>query len=543
MRALGWLSAAFGAFLLLVFGMALAAQQFGVISEMWTEAQVAGGLGVAFVALWLFLDWGTLGKLGRDQTVQRSAMASVAALLGLGIFVAVNVVGHKFDKRWDLTESQRFTLSQQSKDIARGLDREVTVQAFFPRGSNEDREFRELMSAYQESSTLLKVSYHDPYGDPVAAETAKITSTFGTVIFKLDKNEQRVESKFDESAVTNALIKLTSEKSHPVCIVKGHGELGSDDESTPDGMGGAVNKLEGQNYTASEIALLEQAPTPASCQVVVLASPRNELLPAELDRLAAYVAGGGNLVVALDPLSVPGVAADMQRYGIAVGNDIVIEADPYRQVTAGDPSFVVLDASSFTGHEITSKLEGGVLFRLVRSVAPGTAVAGLTVKELAHTTDMGWGESTPEVQPMQRDPEDKQGPVGVAAVAEVDDPSGLRTKTESAPGGDVVPVLAAPSAADEIARAKGGKVVVFGDADFIGNVLFLQGVNQDLFMNTVAWMVGEVDQVSVRANEAGKGKITVDVVQGFLVVLIAMVGIPGLTVLGAVGTWLRRRKL
>lgn len=543
MRALGWLSAGIGAFMVFVFGMAAAAQQLGVVSELWSWAWACGGVGVAMIALWLFLDWSSLGKLARDQAVQRSAIAGVAGLLGLGIFIAANVVGHRFDKRWDLTESRRFTLSQQSKDIVAGLDREVSVQAFFPRGSNEDREFRELMSAYQDDTTLLKVSYHDPYADPVAAETAKITSTFGTVILRVDTKEQRVESKFDESAITNALVKLTSATTHSVCVVKGHGELASEDESTADGMGGAVNKLQGQNYSASDIVLLEQAPTPAACEVLVLASPRTELLPAELDRIAAYVAAGGKLIAALDPLSVPGVAADFQRYGVAVGDDIVIEADPYRQVSGGDPSFVVLDPSSFTGHEITAKLEGGAMLRLVRSVSPGPAVEGVTVKELAHTTPSSWAETQPEVQPLQQDPQDKAGPVGVAVVAEVDDPAGLRTTTEVATADGAIPALAAPVAAEALPRAKGGKVAVFGDGDFIGNALFLQGVNQDLFMNTVAWMVGEKEQVSIRANEAGKGKITLDVLQGFLVVTLAMVGVPGLTVLGAVGTWLRRRKM
>ena len=41
-------------------------------------------------------------------------------------------------------------------------------------------------------------------------------------------------------------------------------------------------------------------------------------------------------------------------------------------------------------------------------------------------------------------------------------------------------------------RLARGKVVVFGDADFISNRLVLGGVNHDLFLNTLApWLVDE----------------------------------------------------
>jgi ABC-type uncharacterized transport system involved in gliding motility auxiliary subunit len=101
----------------------------------------------------------------------------------------------------------------------------------------------------------------------------------------------------------------------------------------------------------------------------------------------------------------------------------------------------------------------------------------------------------------------------------------------------------APAAAPVAISAKpGGKVVVFGDSDFAGNQAVLAGTNQDLLLNTVAWMVGEDEQISVRSNEAGAGKLVVDVIGLFASGIVSLLVVPGLTIAGAIGTWLVRRR-
>jgi hypothetical protein len=538
MRAFGWLLALAGLLCLFVTGLAAA-----FLPELPTWGKVLGGVGVGLIGLWLFLDWGSLTALGKDQTVARSFTAGFAALLALAIVVTVNVVGHRFDKRWDLTEDKKYTLSQQSADIAAKLDREVEVIAFFQTGMPDGDNFRNLMGEYQDHTTLLKVEYKDPYENPLLAQEYKLTSAYGTVVLKAGDHEQRVESKFDEEAFTNALIKVTSEVEHTVCFVEGHNELDMNDESSQTGLGGVRLKLEGQNYLPRKIQLLSGTPKPDDCKVVVLASPQVDPLAGEMDKLAEYVAAGGNLVVLLDPQLAPNTAADMARYGIAVGNDVVIEGDPARQVMGGDPTFVALDPTSLGTHAITEKLKGGMIMRLVRSVGAGTPVSGVDVVELAHTTDKSWGETNLTSEGWEPDGTDRVGNVPVAAVAEVKDPANLVTRTVTTPAEGAPTPSVAVSTEPELPRKAGGKVVVYGDGDFASNLLVLTGLNQDLLLNAVAWMVGEADQVSIRTNEAGKGRLSLDVVSTLLSGTLALVVFPGVTIAGAIGTWLARRRL
>ena len=89
-RALGWLFGLLGFFLLAICGLS-----FVFLDDPPLPFKIVGGLGALMMASWLFLDWGSLRNLGRDQTVLRSTTASFAALLALGIVVTANVVVHR----------------------------------------------------------------------------------------------------------------------------------------------------------------------------------------------------------------------------------------------------------------------------------------------------------------------------------------------------------------------------------------------------------------------------------------------------------------
>ncbi len=570
MGALSWLAGLAGFLLLVVYGVAYAflgadaslglegdaASNVALGVPTWTHG--VGAVGALLFGMFLASSWKSLKSASEDQGTARSTTALFGVALVFAVTIVLNIMGQRWDKRWDLTATKRYTLAEQSVDIAKGLNREIEVVAFFPAGSPEETNFKDLLTNYQRESTLLKVEFHDPYGDPLLAEKFKLTSTNGTVIMKAGESEQRLEFDFSEEAFTNALVKVASDKQHTLCAVGGHDEMNETDDQTATGIGVVVTKLQGQNYTVKRISLVDSPPTPESCEVTLLAGPRAELLPIERDRLAQYVAGGGHLVALLEPMSTPELAADFARYGVTVGNDVVIETDPGRQLSGGDPTFVLLTEDSFDLHPVTQKIKGGVVMRTVRSVQKGAELAGLDVQVIAHASQDSWGETSLANGQIEARPDegvDLIGKVPVAAAVEVRDPAAVRATTESASAPDApttgegapsITVAAGATPSEPLAPIPpkaGGKIVVFGDSDFAGNQMVLGAVNQDLFLNAVAWMAGEESQISIRANEAGKGKLTLDLVTTFLSAVVALVVVPGLTIAGAIGTWLMRRRL
>ncbi len=549
MRALGWLVAVIGALAVFAWGASYAVLM-GVVKmpEFPVALHGLGGAGLLLIGLWVFLDWGSLSQFGKDQTVQRSATAGVLLLVGFALTVALNVVGHRYDERWDLTLNKRFSVSDQTTTVVGALDKDVDILAFFMAGSPEEDNFRELLKGYTEASTLIKVNFYDPIGDNLMAKQENITTEYGTVIVRAGGSEQRITGKFDEEALTNAIVKATSSTTHSLCLVGGHGEVGNDQPGNPDGMDGALGTLEKQNYTVKSVELLAAQPTPADCEVLLLAGPKTDPLSGELDRMAQYVAAGGRLIVMIDPLATPGLAADLARYGVKVGNDVVIEQDPYRQLAGGGPTFVVLDSKSFAGSPITEKLTtGAVVLPLARSVAKGPDVAGLTVTELARSSEMSWAETRLEdistVQPAPDDGVDIIGNVPVAVSVEVTDPAAVPLVSAAAalPAVEGAPMAPPTAPAEPLPAKAGGRVVVFGDSDFAKNQFGAFGLNSDLLLNAIGWSADDSTQLTIRANEAKVGKLDAGLIPATVAVLVALFGVPGLALLGAVGTWMRRR--
>ena len=518
MRRFAWIPGVLGSLLVLVF---LLYRYILGSPPTWVAGLGAGGAVLLLVYLWLDRD--SASALGESRAIRYASGAGLLVLFWLGIVVASTVLAMRFDHRWDISSTQRNSLSPQSVEIAKGLDNPVTAVGFFQIGTVEEGRFEDLVEAFQVHTDRITLQLVDPVRNPQAYrqfERFMDPEAMGSdraVLIEGDRYEV-LAGEMGESQVTNALARLVSGVEHPICFTVGHGERQVDDDSSLAGYAGLVARMQSQNYRVQTILPLRDGEVPAECEVVVVAAPQLEVMPEERDMLDAHVRGGGGLVVLLEPIDPRGLdplAESMARYGIEVGNDLVLEIDPRRDMAGFDSSYLVLDSSSFDFHPIAEDLHSMILMQGVRSVSVGDPVEGVQVQVLARTTDQGWAET------------DLQG---IMEGRPVGPDEGLETV-----GG--VGVVALATLDSE------GKVAVFGDADFASNALVLQGLNHDLFLNTIAWMVGEADQVSVRRNENADGSLEVTTAQLRLTWVVSLLLVPGLALLAALGTWFRRRRL
>ena len=562
MNRFTWILGALGLLAVLAFGVHAAT------SDVWlVEWEVAGGLGgvLVFVALWADRD--TIRRYLQSRGAQYSAMAGALVAVGVGVAVAANVLAQRYDHRFDITSSQRHALAPQTIQIVSGLTRTVEVHAFFLPGVVEGEALKSMLDGFAEHSDRFEVSFHDPLTEPIVAREFEVTSEFGTVVLRSGDDTQRLESRFDEEAVVNALVRLTAGTEHVVCFTEGHEEVDPDDDTSAVGVGAAIVKLEGQNYTVKRTFPAREGRIPEDCEVVVVGDPQVDFLPAEREMLAAHVASGRSLVVMLEPTRTPGLATDLGRYNIAVGDDLVLEQNPSYQLVGGDASYIVLAGDSFDFHPITNPIRGAVLMRVVRSVAQlDPDMTGINVQELAKTSAFAWGEADYDAPTeLQPDPgRDRMGPVPVMAVAEVTDPSVIGVgSTRVVIGGEAsapqpaeatappegaeapeVPAVVEPADAGvpDFTPNAGGKVVVIGDVDFATNELLDQFNNRDLLLNTLAWVAGEEDQVSIRSADGGGGRFNMTEGQFLIVGVLSLLVAPGLAVMGGVGAWRDRRR-
>jgi len=84
-------------------------------------------------------------------------------------------------------------------------------------------------------------------------------------------------------------------------------------------------------------------------------------------------------------------------------------------------------------------------------------------------------------------------------------------------------------------------VAAFGDADFASNGFLGFPGNQDLFLNTVAWLAADADLISIRPKQADDQRMFLTSAQVGNLFLISLILLPGLFVVLGVFSWWRRR--
>ena len=130
-------------------------------------------------------------------------------------------------------------------------------------------------------------------------------------------------------------------------------------------------------------------------------------------------------------------------------------------------------------------------------------------------------------------PDDLKGPVSVAVAAELDLSDGA------------APVAATPAdAPKEEAKpaAKKARLVVFGDSDFASNELIEAYRNRDLFLNTVNWLLGDVEAISIRPNKSRASRFQLSQEQFLGIRSLSLFVLPEVIgVLGVLAWWSRRR--
>ena len=83
---------------------------------------------------------------------------------------------------------------------------------------------------------------------------------------------------------------------------------------------------------------------------------------------------------------------------------------------------------------------------------------------------------------------------------------------------------------------------MFGDSDFASNQILGSYQNRDLFVNTVNWLLGDVDAISVRPNRARASVIQMSASQKRRVQLLALIAIPEVLAVVGVTIWWTRRQ-
>jgi ABC-type uncharacterized transport system involved in gliding motility auxiliary subunit len=527
--AIGWVGT------VLVFG----AVAVRFVRPEWNQyAQWAAWAGLVCVLIYMAGQWRDVRAFYGHRQARYGTLSVISIVVALGIAVAINYLGVRQNKRWDLTANQFYSLSDQTVKILQGLDAPVKLTVYSR--ETEFDTFRDRLDEYAyQSNSRVTVEYVDADRQPARTKAAQV-QTYGTIVIEYKDKVERVTTN-DEQAITNGIIKAMTGEQRKVYFTQGHGEK---DTSSQDRMGYAAvaSTLSSDNYGVEQLVLAQKGEVPADATAVVIAGPRTDFLQPEIDALKKYVARGGKVMVLLDPpegaspAPMPLLIGFLNEWGIIVGNDVVLDTSGIGQLIGTDES-VPVAAPPYPPHAITEQFGLMTAFPLARSVSAAEGGnSGKTPQAFVQTSASSWAETDlkaltgggGEVR-FDADAGDKQGPVvlGMAVSAPA---------TETPP----TPSNASPDAPNDAPKPE-SRVVAMGDSDFAANaVLGIQG-NRDLFLNTLNWVAQNENLIAIRPREAADRRITITADQHQRVMLISLLIVPGLVFAAGAYNWWRRR--
>jgi ABC-type uncharacterized transport system involved in gliding motility auxiliary subunit len=457
-------------------------------------ATYAAYAGLVCLLIYILGQWRDIAKLFTRRQARYGTLTFVSVLVVLAILVAINYIGARQNKRWDLTASKQFSLSDQTRTVLQKLDSPLNIMVFAQESNFQP--YRDKLKEYEYLTKKVTTEYVDPDKKPAIASQNQVQA-YGTILFKYKDRSERITADTEQ-----------------------------------DGYKAIADGLARENYTVDKLVLVQAGSVPDDASVVIVAGPKTDFFPAEITALKTYLGKQGKLLLELDPpdkadsTPLANLIALAHDWGMDVGNDMVVDVSGMGQLIGTDASVPV--AASYPSHAITQKFRLLTAYPSARSVTAVTGgVNGHTAQGFVETSPRSWAES--DIKGMLTSGKvsfnaasgDKQGPITVAAAVSA-------------------AAAAAPDAKPDAPRPE-TRVVVFGDSDFASNSgLGIQG-NKDLFMNTIGWLSQQENLISIRPKDAEDRRLTMTAAQQTNITWLSLFIIPGLVFVTGVYTWWRRR--
>ncbi|MEB2344845.1 MAG: Gldg family protein [Deltaproteobacteria bacterium] len=514
----------------------------GLLSNLaWMIGNFAIGLGLLAAAGVMSLD--TLRERlssGEGRRIGRYGTSAVAQTLVLLFIVgALAFFANRYDKRFDVSEAGVHSLSDQTTKVLAGLEQDVEVVAFYPKV--EQPAIRELLEKYSYVSPRFQVTYADPNQRPDLVEKYGIApERLGEGLLRVAIGGESVEiDQPDESKLTNALVKLTRQGQKKVYFVTGHNERPTEgkDAEGKEGFARAAEALRNENYEVATINLETRAEVPEDADVVILAGPTRPLRPGDADKLDRYLARGGAVLAMVDPRAQTDLVDVLGGWGVEVGQDAIVDRLQSLFGQAMSPM-----AGQYADHDITREMREVTLFPMARSVRPREpapadpahpeAASNRSFVELVLTSENAWAERDLDQLfasgSAELGADDLPGPVSLAVAG--------RPHTASAPPPATTAEGTEPQAPPE------PRLVVFGDSDFASNQAIGAYRNRDLFVNSVNWLLGDVEAIAVRPNQSRASRLMLSNEQLSTIRYVALFVLPqAIAIFGVLAWWSRRR--
>ncbi len=461
--------------------------------------------------------------------------SAIQVVLILGIAITANLLADEMVTRFDLTENNRYTLSQPSIDIAESLEDPVTVTAYFsedvqPRLEqvrNELLNFLEEFRAYSDNN--LEYTFVNPNEDETSEKEAQDQGIRPVTVNVRERDQMsqkraylgavfKYQGKTEvvpfiqpnsslEYTIASKIKQLTIENKPKIGLLQGHGE-------PPQSEMQQLTQELNQRYQIADVSGLDTTSVPADIETLLIIRPEQQLSQNELLAIDQYLMSGGNVVFAVNRVKTEirmgmasaqdnGINQLLSAYNIPLQPNLLKDANASTiRVQQNRGGFQVVNnvrypylpqVTNFSNHPVSEGLES-VVFQFVSTLDTTRIDSAQTLSVLASSSEKaGIDSGRFNLNPNQNwSPESfAQSYLPLAAAVEGRFQSAFANV-------DTVDV--------PLKQSRETSLVVFGDGDFVINgpqqqSQQLPADNVSLMVNTVDWLADDTGLISLRTQQ------------------------------------------
>jgi ABC-type uncharacterized transport system involved in gliding motility auxiliary subunit len=451
-------------------------------------------------------------KVTRRSRLLLRLQAFVFAILFIGIIGMLAWLSTLYVYQADWTTGARNTISDDTRRLLDSMEHPVSISAFVrDEGALRDQ-ITSLVGSYQRFKDDISLEFINPDKEPARVRELGIASGGEIVIRYLDRSENI--QTLSEQQLSNALLRLTRQEERWIVFLTGHGERQPVGE-TNHGLGIFSRELERKGFNIQTVNLAESE-IPSNTNLLVLASPRVDLLPGEITRLQGYVEQGGNLLWLAEPGELHGLQPLAEQLDINLLPGLVVDASS-QMFGVENPAFVVV--AGYPRHEITSEMSSVTVYP--EAAALEINDSGIwDITPLLTTLERSWTELSELAGDIQfdSDTDERAGPldIGVALTRARTDESGASQPMQ--------------------------RVVVIGDGDFLSNTYLGNAGNLGLGLSIVQWLNHDDAALNISIKSAPDNSLVLGKVAQAVIGLGFLFGLPLLLLVTGILIWLLRRR-
>jgi len=462
------------------------------------------------------------------KTLKYGSNAVILIVIVVAIAVVANLLVGTLNLKWDLTENKIYSIGDTTKEILKGLKKDIKIYGLFDETKVGDNKLiTELLSQYKSNSSHITLIYKDLEKNPSLRQEldpkgeSKFMENDFVVVCPSNKNKMKIlnsSSLFSyegdemtaESSFTGAIKYVTSEKTPVVCFVDGHGEKKVDSDYTS-----IKQYLENNNYSVITANIRDKVPS--DVEIMVFANPLSDLSDTEKENFRGFMAKGGKSIFFMDPPKTTNSLANFEdildEYGIGLNYDNVKETDNSRIFDTEDPYSIIPDI-----------VPNGINSSLPEQVTQILMPHSRSIKILKKQNEFLKVESLLEAsskavgEPVDKTKSELQGPLVLAAASE------------------------------NTGAANPSKILVIGNSTFMGDEFFniygqMAQFGASFIGNSLNWMLDKTDDVEIEPKVISTEKMVIDGQKINILMLVLVIVFPLLILGTGVGVWVRRRHL